>query len=160
MRPLIILFLLLAPAFGFTADAGVVSSAPPSNSVIVSAVPIVTSEPASAAVAPVVASLPAAIEGIPVREALDLYKKSLTAWRGPTVFGIASALAALVALLVVLLRRFGQRLMSQSAVNKFGIALAAVASGLALVTPGMEWWQAAFIGGAPLIATLSHGPQN
>jgi hypothetical protein len=73
------------------------------------------------------------------------------------VLGICAALATLVGLFTWMLRRFGDKLLSQAHMNVTGIALGALAGGLGSVTPQMPWWGAAFAVLMPLVVTLSPG---
>lgn len=100
---------------------------------------------------------PEVFDGVPLKEAVDLYKETKKVLSGPTVFGIFTAVGALVALLVGLLRKFGNRLMTQKSVNKVGVILAAIAGGVGAVTPQMTWWQAAFMALSPLLVTIAPG---
>jgi hypothetical protein len=152
-----------APVSGEVAAAavsGAMPSAPTSPPSEAAAAPSLPASPASQEIViPGVVQGPGdlAVEGVPVMEAVDFYKKSKAVLDGPTILGIVAALGSLVALLIALLRRYGNKLMTQKSVNKAGLALAAVAGGLGGVTPQMPWWGACLVVLAPLAATLGPG---
>ena len=170
MRFLAFLFILLAPGFTLAEvihldDAGVL---PPQPASMVPGMP--SAAPASAvASVPVVASAPAIISeavlpiGLPdvvptaveVKQIVDTYPVIKDVIQTPTVFGICSAVALVVNLLIAFLRRRGN-LANRKKVKQFLLFAVALAGGLAAVTPGMPLAMVAFVAVAPLLAVVGH----
>jgi hypothetical protein len=131
------------------ADAAVVVSQP----AVVSAAPsveasVAPSVPASAAASVAADDLAGGV--------VSAAEKTKAAFDGPTVFGIASAISAIVLVLISLLRRFGGFLLKEGQVGKFVLILSALVGGLSTVTPGTQWWQALFMALAPLASVGFH----
>lgn len=114
----------------------VAPSAPPSSGVA----------PSSEGVIPTVSEVKQVVDALPViKEAVQ----------APTVFGVCSAVALVVNLLINYLRRRGN-LASRKRVKQFLALAVALAAGLALVTPGMSWAMAAFVALSPLFSVVGH----
>ena len=140
-------------------DAGVLppqstSTAPVMPSVAPASVAVSAPAVASEAVKPLVVLdvVPTATE---VKQAVDAFPVIKDAVQAPTVFGVCSAVALLVNLIISFLRRRGN-LASRKRVKQFLAFAVALSGGLALVTPGMPWAMAAFVALSPLLAVAGH----
>ena len=116
--------------------------------------PVIASGPASSATVPPVAEgvVPTAGE---VKLAIDAIPVIKEAVQAPTVFGVCSAVALVVNLVISFLRRRGN-LASRKRVKQFLAFAVALAAGLALVTPGMSWAMAAFVALSPLFSVVGY----
>lgn len=131
------------------ADAAVVVAQPATVSAApTSVVSVAPSAPASAAASVASDDLAGGL--------VDVTEKAKAAFDGPTVFGVASAISALVLVLISLLRRFGGYLLQEGQVGKFVLVLSALVGGLSTITPGTQWWQALFLALAPLASVGFH----
>lgn len=128
---------LSAPASVDVASDALVESAPPADAGII------------------VLSVPKAEPSVGIPHGAE--SPALPGIDGPTLLGICATVATLAKLLVHLLRAFGSRFLAQNQVNKFALMLAAVATGVSSVTPGMTWWQVVFTGLSPIVLTLGPG---
>lgn len=167
MKYILMLVLLLAPYVTALAQgAGEVPSldggkgAAQADAAVVVAQPAVVSEAPSSLVsaapsAPASAAASVAAEDL-VGGVVDATEKTKAAFDGPTVFGFASAISAIVLVLISLLRRFGGYLLKEGQVGKFVLVLSALVGGLSTITPGTQWWQALFMALAPLASVGFH----
>ncbi len=87
------------------------------------------------------------------REAFEAVK---AARRAPTAVGIAAAISAGLIVLIALARRFGAMLLTSNQVRVFIVCATAALGGLAGVTNGTTWTEAALVVLAPLLAVGVH----
>ena len=164
-RILCLTLLMLIPDSSFAQevvqldDAGVLppqstSMAPVMPSVAPASVAVSAPAVVSEAVKPLVVLdvVPTVTE---VKQAVDAFPVIKEAVQVPTVFGVCSAIALLVNLIINFLRKRGN-LASRKRVKQFLAFAVALSGGLALVTPGMPLAMAAFVALSPLLAVAGH----